>query len=298
MGTPSGCAARQGRRRTGTARLLPLSGKSDEALRELAARYLSWLDEGPGGVSAQGGELDPQLSDMAWTASVGRSHFGHRAGVVFRDAQSLREDLSKLCKTDERPAVGAPARIAFAFPDDTGRWAGMGEALHRSEPVARAVLERCEAAFRDLEGASLLDPMFARAESDAVLHESAWCQPAVYALECALVALWSSVGVRPSVVFGQGTGEIAAAQAAGMFSLEDGLRLALARGRRFGTLPQVGAQSGALVDLQDTLAGVAMSPATVPFVSGTTGRTSRPGDDPESDFWQRQAVEPLDPGVA
>ena len=280
-----------------TARLLPLSCKSDEALSELAARYLSWLDERPDGVSAQGGELDPQLSDMAWTASVGRSHFGHRAGVVFRDAPSLREGLSKLCKTDEGPAVGVPARVAFAFSDDTGRWAGMGETLHRSEPVARAVLERCETAFRDLEGASLLDPMFARTGSDTVLRALAWSQPAVYALECALVALWSSVGVRPGVVFGQGTGEIAAAQAAGMFSLEDGLRLALARGRLLGTLPEVGAQSGALVDLQDTLAGVAMSPVTVPFVSGTTGRTSRPGDGPESDDWQRQAVEPFDLGV-
>ena len=139
--------------------------------------------------------------------------------------------------------------------------------------------------------------MFARAGGDAVLHDPAWSQPAVYALECALVALWSSVGVRPGVVFGQGTGEIAAAQAAGMFSLEDGMRLALARGRLLGTLPEVGAQSGALVDLEDTLAGVAMSPATVPFVSGTTGRTSRPGDGPESDYWRRQAVEPLDPGV-
>ncbi len=280
-----------------TARLLPLSGKSDEALSELAARYLSWLDEGPNGISAQGEELDPRLSDMAWTASVGRSHFGHRAGVVFRDAQSLREGLSKLCKTDERPAAGAPARVAFAFPDGTGTWAGMGEILHRSEPVARAVLERCETAFRDLAGASLLDPMFARAGSDAVLHDPAWSQLAVYALECALAALWSSVGVRPGVVFGQGTGEIAAAQAAGMFSLEDGLRLALARGRRFGMPPEVGAQSGALADLQDTLAGVAMSPATVPFVSGTTGRTSRPGAGPEGDYWQRQAVESLDPGV-
>ena len=281
-----------------TTRLLPLSGKSDEALRELAARYLSWLDEGAAGTSAQGDDFNPLLSDMSWTAGVGRSHFNHRAGVVFRDAQSLRERLSKLCEAGEGPAVGAPARIAFAFPDDPGRWAGMGEPLHRSEPVARAVLERCEAAFRDFGGASLLDAMFGQAGSDAALHDPAWSQPAVYALECALVALWSSVGVRPGVVFGQGTGEIAAAQAAGMFGLEDGLRLAVARGRLLGTLPQIGAQSGALVDLQTTLAGVAMSPATLTFVSGTTGHTSRPGDGPDGDYWRRQAVEPFDLGVA
>ena len=280
------------------ARLLPLSGKSDEALRELAERYVTWLDEWAAADSAQGGDFAPALSDMAWTASVGRSHFGHRAGVVFRDAQRLRERLSALRAADEGPAAEAPARIAFAFSDDTGRWAGMGETLHRSEPVARAVLERCEAAFREFEGASLLEAMFGRAGSDAVLHDPAWMQPAVYALECALAALWSSVGVRPGVVSGQGPGEIAAAQAAGMLGLEDGLRLAAARGRLLGALPQVGAQSGALVDLQETLAGVEISPAAATFVSGATGGTSRPGDALEGDYWQRQAVEPFNLGVA
>ncbi len=273
--------------------LLPLSGKSDEALRELAARYVTWLDERAAAPSAQGGDLAPELSDMAWTASVGRSHFGHRAGVVFRDAQHLREGLSSLRAADEGPAAEAPARIAFAFADDLGRWAGMGETLHGSEPVARAVLDRCEAAFRELEGASLLEAMFGRAGSDAVLHDPAWMQPAIYALECALAALWSSVGVRPGVVSGQGPGEIAAAQVAGMLDLEDGLRLAVARGRLLGALPQVGAQSG----VQETLAGVAISPAAATFVSGTTGATSRPGDALEGDHWQGQAVEPFDLGA-
>ena len=62
------------------ARLLPLSGKSDEALRELAEQYVAWLDERTAGLSAQAGDFAPALSDMAWTASVGRSHFGHRGG--------------------------------------------------------------------------------------------------------------------------------------------------------------------------------------------------------------------------
>ena len=286
-----GPAARQ-------ARLLPLSGKSDEALRHLAERYVTWLDERAAGHSAQGEDVAPVLSDMAWTASVGRSHFAHRAGVVFQDARRLREGLSALRAANEGPAAEAPARIAFAFADDLGRWTGMGETLHRSEPLARDVLERCEAAFRELEGASLLEAMFGRAGSDAVLHDPAWMQPSVYALECALAALWSSVGVRPGVVFGQGPGEIAAAQAAGMIDLEAGLRVAAMRGRLLGALPQVGAQSGALVDLQETLAGVEITPAVATFVSGTTGGTSRPGDTLESDYWQGQAVEPFNLGVA
>lgn len=112
----------------------------------------------------------------------------------------------------------------------------MGRDLYETEPVARAVLDRCEAVVHEVRGASLLDVMFggggAEAGGGAVaeLVDTAWEQPALYALGCALTALWSSVGVRPEVVVGHSVGEIAAAQAAGVFSLEDGVRFACARG--------------------------------------------------------------------
>ncbi len=224
------------------ARLLPLSGKSSEALRELATRYLSWLEETVAEVDAEDGGPDSLLSDMAWTTSVGRSHFDHRAGVVFRDALSLRERLTTLGNSQDGPATGTPARIAFAFPGDMGTWAVAGEALYRSEPVFRAVLERCEAAFQDFADATLLEPLCGEKDGNAVFDDPSWSQPALYALECALVELWSSVGVRTGIVLGQGTGEIAAAQAAGVLALEDGLRLAAARGR----MPEAKAQADSL----------------------------------------------------
>ena len=72
--------------------------------------------------------------------------------------------------------------------------------------------------------------MFGRSGAAGDLGDTAWEQPALYALECALTALWSSVGVRPSVVLGHSAGELAAAQAAGVFSLEDGMHFSQARG--------------------------------------------------------------------
>ena len=209
-------------------RLLPLSGKSVNALRELAERYLSWLDEHPEDIASQSASAEALLSDMAWTAGVGRSHFDHRAGVVFRDTGSLREGLKALGNAGESPGPQTPTKIAFAYTGQGSQWAGMGKALYEREPVARAVLDRCEEVFRAERGTSLLDVMFGRGEGN--LGDTAWEQPALYALECALTALWSSVGVRPSVVLGHSVGELAAAQAAGVFSLEDGMRFAAARG--------------------------------------------------------------------
>ena len=216
-----------GRRRT---RFLPLSGKSEGALRELTKRYLSWLDKREAELFSDGAAWEPVLSDMSWTAGVGRSHFDHRAGVVFHDAKSLQERLSDLAESGMGIEPRAATKIAFSYTGQGSQWLGMGQSLYKNEPVARAVLERCEAVFREERGTSLLAVMFGRAGADGNLGDTAWEQPALYALECALTALWASVGIRPSVVLGHSVGEIAAAQAAGVFSLEDGMRFAATRG--------------------------------------------------------------------
>ena len=236
-------------------RLLPLSGKADGAIRDLAVLYLSWLDEC---------DEEAMLADMAWTAGVGRSHFDYRAGVVFRDAASLRDGLKMIAgKRLERVAA---TKVAFAFSGEGSEWVGMGQALYDSEPVVRAVLDRCDEILREERGASLLDVMFGRTEGVE------WTRPAVYALECALTALWASVGIQPSAVVGQGLGELAAAQAAGVFGLEEGLRLAAAA---------------------DGPEGITVAPPSLAFVSSVTGRVLEGEDALDEAYWQRQASEPV-----
>ena len=215
-------------------RFLPLSGKTEEALRELAKRYLSWLDDRSEELSNDAPASDPMLSDMTWTAGVGRGHFEHRAGVTFDDVKSLRKRLSAVVEagTDSEPR--RDSKIAFVYTGQGSQWAGMGKTLYETEPVFKAVLDRCEKVFRQERSASLLDVMFGKENAQGNLGDTAWEQPALYALECALTALWSSVGVRPSVTMGHSVGEIAAAQAAGVFTLEDGMRFAATRGTLLG----------------------------------------------------------------
>ena len=220
------------------ARLLPLAGKSADA-----RAYLKWLDEQAGEAFVSGGAASPELSDMAWSASVTRSHFDFRKGVVFRDAASLRDGLRAVADAAEDPAAQTATKVAFAYTGQGNQWAGMGEGLYESEPVFRAVLDRCDKLIREERGVSLLDVMFGKPDAGGDLDEPQWTQPAIYALEAGLTALWKSVGVEPSVVMGHSLGEIAAAQAAGVFSLEDGLRFASARGRRLGALPRAGAMA-------------------------------------------------------
>ena len=265
------------------ARMLPLSANSEDALRALAARYLAWLDERNGEISPEAGAADSLLSDMAWTAGMGRRHLAYRAGVVFSDAASLRERLAALAEAAGGSEPLNATKVAFVYPGEGGRWSGTGEALHETEPVVRAVLDRCEAVFRDERGKSLLDAIVARAGSDGALAHTTWPAPVLYALECAITALWATVGVRPSVVSGQGAGEIAAAQAAGVLGLEDGLRLA---------------DTGE--DAEAALAGISLNAPSLSLMSGRTGRLVEPDDALDGAYWRRQATGvplPLDSAV-
>ena len=256
-------------------RLLPLSAKSDKALRALAGRYLSWLDEHADELAAEGAAPDTLLSDMAWTAAVSRSHFDHRAGVVFRDAASLRRSLTSQASDVEGPGPKTATKAAFVYTGETDRWVSMGGALYAREPVVRAVLDHCDAMLGEDRGASLLEAMFGGPGAEGGLSDPAWARPATYALGCALTALWASLGIRPSVVAGQGAGEIAAAQAAGVLGLEDGLRLAASPG-----------------DPESALDGVAIAAPSIGLVSSATGRLVGPGDTTDGASWYGQAREP------
>ena len=116
--------------------------------------------------------------------------------------------------------------MVFAYGGKAAPWLGATEELYESEPVFRAVLDRCEALIREERRASLLEAMFGGEGSP--LESPEWSGPALYAVQCGLTALWSSVGIRPKATTARDAGKLAAAQAAGTLGLEDGLRLAAA----------------------------------------------------------------------
>ncbi len=224
-------------------RVLPLSGKSEVALQEVASRYLDWLNEQDALLAKAGAASDPLLSDMTWTAGTGRSHFDYRTGVVFQDVESLRMGLQAIEGAEIQPVLHKPSKIAFVFTGQASQWPGMGAAIYESEPVVRAVLDRCDAVLQEERGASLLSIMFGHPEAGGDLDDPQWKQPAIYALECALTELWSSLGIRPDIVLGHSLGEIAAGYTAGVFNLEEGLKLASMRGKIVGNLPGEGAMA-------------------------------------------------------
>ena len=154
----------------------------------------------------------------------------------------------------------AAAGVVFLFPGQGSQYDGMSRELYRELPAFRASIDECARLLLPHLGQDLRDLLIDPAADSASLHRTAVTQPALFALEYALAQLWISWGVRPTAMAGHSVGEYVAACIAGVFSLEDGLRLIAARGRLMQTTERGG------------MLAVAAAPAAVESVAGRGAR--------------------------
>jgi acyl transferase domain-containing protein/acyl carrier protein len=173
----------------------------------------------------------PALHDLAYTASLRRTHHTHRLALVGATFQELTEQLDAFLQDEVRPGLtfgeagaGPQQRLVFVFPGQGAQWFGMGRQLLAQEPVFRDALQACAAAFKPYVDWSVIEQLTAPSDANR-LDEIDVLQPTLFAIQVALVALWRSWGVIPSAVIGHSMGEVAAAHVAGILSLPDAARI-------------------------------------------------------------------------
>ncbi|PTL76608.1 type I polyketide synthase [Vitiosangium sp. GDMCC 1.1324] len=205
--------------------VLPLSARGEAALQELARAYQERLAQAS------------SLRDMAYCAGVHRSHHEQRLAVLGRSRKEVGAALEAFLRGERPPSVhlappvvGGRRKLVFVFSGQGSQWVGMGRQLLASEPVFRRALEACDSLLRPLCGWSLLEEL-AASEEHSRLQQTEVTQPALFALQVALVALWESWGVVPDAVLGHSIGEVAAAHASGALGLEEAVRVVHHRGR-------------------------------------------------------------------
>lgn len=217
--------------------LLTLSAKTPAALQELCDRHARHLTDHP----------DLAIADLAFTLNSGRTPFKHRVALVARSTAEAQSQLAALA-AGETPAgcfrgtADQVPAIAFLFTGQGSQFAGMGRQLYETQPIFRAALDHCHNLLLPHLERPLLEVLYPTTSEDAgLIDQTAYTQPALFALEYALYQLWTAWGCQPTWVLGHSVGEYVAACVAGVFSLEDALKLIAARGRLMQALPPTGA---------------------------------------------------------
>ena len=235
-------------------KLLTVSAKTESAVLAATANLANYLETYP----------DLNLADVAYTLKVGRQEFEHRRFLVCQNIESAIE----LLKSPDSPEVFTHSHtpttrsIAFMFSGQGSQYVDMGRELYETQTVFRETVDNCCTLLKPHLGFDLRTLIYPSEEGTgngnstpsassapsapsassvssassapstlSLLNQTANAQPAIFIIEYALAKLWMSWGINPEVTIGHSIGEYVAATIAGVFSLEDALKVVVERGK-------------------------------------------------------------------
>jgi acyl transferase domain-containing protein/ubiquinone/menaquinone biosynthesis C-methylase UbiE len=217
--------------------LFVLSAKSDKSLFAVIENMRHWLNHHD--------LKQDDLHNLASTLATRRSLMHWRSSFV---ANSREEFLSSLSQKGVRMNKEShTVRPIFIFTGQGAQWAGVGQKLLLTKTRFKDSITDSDKILRDLGMPwSLLKELLSDT-SISRINESEVAQPAVTAIQIALVDLLGSIGVKPSAVLGHSSGEIAAAYASGSLSHASALQVSYCRSFISKLFAQVSNEKGAMI---------------------------------------------------
>lgn len=220
--------------------LFTLSAKSESSLQQLVKRYITLLKT-----------KNSHFPDFCATVNQASCHHKWRLALVANSANTAITKLQQYLQKD--PNIDAAQstccedisqNIAFLFTGQGAQYQGMGQVLFNTQTVYHDAFHECDKQFYPYLKLSIVDLLYGDNDSKhaiELLNNTRYTQPALFAFEYALNIFWQALGVKPKAVIGHSVGEIVAACIAGVFSLQDAIKLVASRSQVMASLEDNGA---------------------------------------------------------
>ena len=214
--------------------LLPWSAKSETSLKNYGNELANFIKN----------NSSVSLADLSYTLKITKDSFKHRkfilAGTNIEASEKLLKEETNISSYSTELKI-IPNEIIFLFPGQGSQFLNMGKALYLHENVFRKAVDTCNefliSNFKiDIKQIIYSEDNSIKAENK--LKNTRFTQPALFVVEYALAKLWMSWGIQPTVFCGHSIGEFVGAHLAGIFSLEDALKLITIRGKLVSELPK------------------------------------------------------------
>jgi amino acid adenylation domain-containing protein len=223
--------------------LIAWSAKSKSAAEAYAEQLEKFISRNP----------THSLSHIGFSLRVSRPDYAYRSMLVATDPQDLQNKLKqKLFSTHHVKINNSP--VVFMFPGQGAQYVRMGHSIYQKEPIFKAAVDRCSEILAPILGEDLRDILYADPKQEQAantLRNTKYTQPALFVTQYALSQLWMHWGLTPSAFIGHSVGEFVAAHLAGVFSLEDALKLVANRGKLISELP-----GGSMLSVRQTSAWI------------------------------------------
>ncbi|MBB3061498.1 type I polyketide synthase [Microbulbifer rhizosphaerae] len=232
--------------------ILLLSAATRKALLERARQALRLLAQHPQ-------RIDDVVKSFSRHASLSKE----RVCFIARDNIDLLAQLNDFLDEPE-PHIEVCTRprrkIGFVYTGMGPQWYGMGQQLYRENSLYREAALDFDERFKAIAGFSILQEM-QKDEQSSRIGETEFAQPANLLIQVALTHTLRAYGIEPHAVTGHSVGDVTAAFVSGGLSLDDAIRVSLARSQLQGTLRNRGSMLAAAVDEPTALELIAQTGA-------------------------------------